>query len=340
MSARVCLIVNPAAGGGHAGRVAPDVMGALSAHGLQVARHDASDPPHARRLALAGARGGQIVAVLGGDGLVGAVAEALRDVPDALLAVLPAGRGNDLARVLGIARDPVAACETVLSGVPRAMDLGEVRPTGAGGQAEGRARTFVGIASAGFDSDANRIANEAPSRLGELVYAYGALRALLCWRPARFEIELDPPGPRYELTGYSIAMANSQAYGGGMRMAPNALIDDGLLDVIAIEHMPRLRLLANMPRVFRGTHVRMREVRVFCASEIEITASRPFTLYADGDPICQLPARIAVVPSAVNVLVPAQSATSAFGKEPGVTRRARTSSPPGGAVAADLVPPG
>ena len=95
-----------------------------------------------------------------------------------MLGVLPGGRGNDLARVLGIPRDALEACAVIASGKPRAVDLGEVLATG-----PEPPRAYVGIASVGFDSDANRIANEAPSWLGGLVYVYGALRALASWKP-------------------------------------------------------------------------------------------------------------------------------------------------------------
>src|SRR4029077_9706572 len=99
----------------------------------------------------------------------------------------------------------------------------------AGGQA------FVGIASVGFDSEANRIANEAPAWLGGLVYAYGALRALASWRPAHFEIELDPPGERHGFMAYTVGACNSKTYGGGMKAAPDAILDDGLLEVVVLE---------------------------------------------------------------------------------------------------------
>jgi len=289
----VCLLVNPVAGGGRAGRLAPAVERALAGHGLGVRRCDTRDLDHARTLALQAAQTGEIVAVLSGDGMVGAVADVLRGVPDSLLAVLPGGRGNDLARVLGIPTDPVAACAVVAAGHSRPLDLGEV---------DGHA--FIGIASAGFDSDANRIANEAPARLGNLVYAYGALRALLSWRAARFEVELEPSGERLSFSGYTIAAANSGVYGGGMRLAPDARLDDGLLDIVAIEHVGRLRFLASLPKVFRGTHVRLPSVRVLRAAAVSISADRPFTLYADGDPIAQLPARVRALPGAVRVLVP------------------------------------
>jgi YegS/Rv2252/BmrU family lipid kinase len=236
--------------------------------------------------------------------MVGALADALRVVPGAVLGVLPGGRGNDLARVLGIDQDAIAACSTIANGVPRAMDLGEV--SGISGGQPGRA--FVGIASAGFDSDANRIANEAPVWLGGLVYAYGALRALLSWRPARFEIELDPPGERHSFTAYSIGAANSKAYGGGMRAAPDAMLDDGLLEVLVLENVGKLRFLTRiLPRVFRGTHVHEPCVRVFRAQEISVSADRPFTMYADGDPIGELPVRVRALRGTITMLTAAAS---------------------------------
>jgi YegS/Rv2252/BmrU family lipid kinase len=291
---RVCLIVNPAAGGGKSGRLGPELERRMRGHGLTVRRVETRDLQHARDLALEAAGLGETVVALSGDGMIGTIADALRSIPGATLGLLPGGRGNDFARVLGIPNDPQAACATIAEGHPRAVDMGEVA-----------GRAFVGIASAGFDSDANRIANEAPSWLGGLVYAYGALRALASWRPATFEIELDPPGERYKFTGYSIGTANSKAYGGGMYAAPDALLDDGLLEVVTMAHMSRWRFLSSvLPRVFKGTHVELPAVRVFRAAEVTISADRPFTMYADGDPIGELPVRVRAVKGAVNVIVP------------------------------------
>jgi YegS/Rv2252/BmrU family lipid kinase len=306
--APVCLIVNPSAGGGKAGRVAPDVERTLREQGLEVRRVDTRDLDHARELAEHGARAGETVVVLSGDGLIGVVADVLRHFPSAVLGVLPGGRGNDLARVLGIPKDPIAACAVIARGVPRAIDLGEV-----GGQA------FVGIASAGFDSEANRIANEAPAWLGGLVYAYGALRALASWRPAHFEIELDPPGERLRFMAYTVGAANSKTYGGGMRAAPGAMLDDGLLEVVVLETVSKLKFLTKLlPKVFKGTHVELPSVHVFRAAAVELSADRPFTMYADGDPIGELPVRVSAVGGAVSVLVPADApaASSAFSSPP------------------------
>jgi YegS/Rv2252/BmrU family lipid kinase len=220
--------------------------------------------------------------------------------------VLPGGRGNDFARVLGIPDDAVAACATVAAGVSRPIDLGLV-------ESDGVRRAFIGIASLGFDSEANRIANDAPAWLGGQVYAYAALRALTSWRPAHFEIELDPPGERHSFSGYTVAAANSRSYGGGMRMAPEALLDDGLLEVIAVEHVSKASFLANLPKVFAGTHVQLPSVRTFRASEVAIAADRPFTAYADGDPIGELPLRVSALRGAISMIVPANATAPPFG---------------------------
>jgi YegS/Rv2252/BmrU family lipid kinase len=291
----MCLIVNPAAGGGRAGRIAPAAERALRAHGIELRREDTRDLEHARELAAAAAAREEAVIALGGDGLIGALADALRHTPGSVLGVIPGGRGNDLARVLAIPTEPEAAAAIIAAGHTRPLDLGVVED-----------RAFVGIASAGFDSDANRIANEAPAWLGQLVYAYGALRALIAWRPARFELELDPPGERRTYTGYTVGACNSRAYGGGMLAAPDALLDDGQLEVTILEDVSRWAFLTRiLPKVFKGTHVHEPGVQVFRARELLLSADRPFTMYADGDPIGELPVRVRALPAAVAVLTPA-----------------------------------
>jgi len=301
--APVCLIVNPAAGGGRAGRLAPTALEALREHGLTVSRSDTRDLGHARELAAQAAGRGETVVALGGDGLIGVLADALRDVPGALLGIIPGGRGNDLARVLSIPDEPRAAAAIVAHGRARPVDLGLVEPH----DGAGAGQAFIGIASVGFDSEANRIANEAPSWLGGLVYAYGALRALIAWRPARFELELEPPGERHVFSAYTVGACNSKTYGGGMRAAPGAMLDDGLLEVVVLENVSKLTFLTRIfPKVFKGTHVHEPHVHVFRAREIALDADRPFAMYADGDPIGQLPVRVRALAGAITMLLPAQ----------------------------------
>ena len=290
------MIVNPAAGGGRAGRHLAGVRAELARLGIEHRIERTKDLPHARELARAAAAAGEAAVAYGGDGLVGAVAGALGRT-EGVLGVLPGGRGNDFARVLGIGGDPVAACRVLAAGRVRPLDLGTAEGPGQ------PARTFVGIASCGFDSEANRIANETRLVRGNLVYAYGAMRALATWRPATFSILLDGER-RITHTGYSFAGANSAAFGGGMFLAPAASLEDGLLDVVLVGASPRLRYLRMLPTVFKGTHVNLPEVTVLRARRVEVEADRPFIMYADGDPLCDLPVSLGVQPGAVRTLVP------------------------------------
>ena len=288
----LALIVNPSAGGGRAHKALPAVQESLAALGLEHHVERTTSLEHARELGRAAASAGETAVALGGDGLIGAVAGALRET-GGVLGVLPGGRGNDFARALGIPLEPRAACEVLAGGVIKELDLGE---------ADGR--TFIGIASCGFDSEANRVANETRLVRGNLVYAYGALRALIGWRPATFTVELDGGAPR-TATGYTVAAANSKAYGGGMWLAPDASLEDGLLDVVIVGDVPKARFLRLLPTVFKGEHVRQPGVEVLRCRELRISAERSFEMYADGDPIASLPVTVRALPSAIKVLVPA-----------------------------------
>ncbi|HWF55950.1 MAG TPA: diacylglycerol kinase family protein [Solirubrobacteraceae bacterium] len=285
------LIVNPSAGGGRAGRALDSVCAELAAHGLDHHVETTNGLEHAAELARAAVVAGELAVAFGGDGLIGAVAGALAGT-DGVLGVLPGGRGNDFARGLGIPLKPVAACAILSNGALSELDLGTAGE-----------RTFIGIASCGFDSDVNRIANESRIIRGNLVYSYATVRALFSWRRASFTVTLDGGEPR-RFTGYSVAVANTAYFGGGMRLAPQALVDDGLLEVVTITDLSRLRFLRLLPTVFSGSHVKQAVVGVARASRVEIAADRPFTLYADGEAIAELPVTVSVLPRAVKVMVP------------------------------------
>jgi YegS/Rv2252/BmrU family lipid kinase len=250
----------------------------------------APDLESACRVAREAATAGKVVTAVGGDGLVGPLAGVLMNGLGPL-AVIPAGRGNDFARVVGIPFDPVAAARVAATGDERLIDV-----------AEANGRPYIGIASLGFDSDANRIANEARLIRGNLVYLYAALKALAGWRPARFEVVVD--GEAVSVTGYSVAVANSKAYGGGMFVAPHAELDDGRLDVMTIDGVSKLKFLLNLPKVFKGTHVELENVSFRAGSRIEVSADRPFVVYADGDPVTELPMRVDIHRQSLRLIAP------------------------------------
>ena len=290
MDRAVRLIVNPSAGAGRAARLLPDVEAALRSHGIAFRVDRTTSIEHARELAREAREAGEIAAAMGGDGIAGAVAEEIHGT-DALMAVVPGGRGNDLARKLGIGHDPVAAVDLIAAGRERRIDVAE-----AGG------RIYVGILSAGFDSDVNEIANSTRLPLGTLVYLYGALRALARWKPAHWNVTVD--GTEHEFTGYAVAIANSGVFGGGMWLVPDAQIDDGLLDVAFTTARPKLSYLRGLGQVFKGAHVGKPGFELTQGREITFRADRPFTAYADGDPIADLPATVRVKPGALRVIAP------------------------------------
>src|SRR4051794_4455471 len=293
MDRDACLLVNPSAGGGKAARILPDVEAELRRLDVRFRTVPTRSLEHASEEASAAAGQGEAVVTLSGDGLIGHICGVLAATPGALLGVLPGGRGNDFARVLGIPLEAIPACSVLVGGTPRALDIGDVD-----------GRPFIGIASLGFDSVANKLANEAPAWLGSQVYAYAALRALLGWKHARFTVELqDAEATSFE--GWSVGAANSKAYGGGMYAAPDAELDDGLLDLVLCAKTSKLGFLKILGRIFKGTHVELPNITVLRAQSVRISADRPFTVYADGDPIGELPVTIRAIPGALDVLCPA-----------------------------------
>src|SRR5579875_179529 len=177
MAEQICLVGNPQAGSGQAHNIASAVQERLRARGFAVRTVRVVAREEVSALAESAGAEGETLVAIGGDGIIAAAADGLRRAGGGRLGVIPAGRGNDLARTLGIPRQPTAACEVIAAGATRALDLGVIGD-----------RAFIGIASVGFDSEANRAANEAPAFLGGGAYAYGAMRALARWRPAHFEV--------------------------------------------------------------------------------------------------------------------------------------------------------
>ncbi|HET8975995.1 MAG TPA: diacylglycerol kinase family protein [Solirubrobacterales bacterium] len=288
---RNALIVNPSSGAGRGRHLLPDAEEAMNAHGLAHRTIVTRSYEHGVEEARAAAEAGETPVVMSGDGLIGAVGGALANTGTAM-GILPGGRGNDFARVLGIPGEVTEAVAVLASGTVREVDVGEVN-----------GKRFLCIASLGFDSDANRIANETKWIRGNLVYAYAALRALAAWKPATFSLSLD--GRHREVRGYAVAVANSKAYGGGMFVAPDAVLDDGLFDVVCTAGVSKLRFLTGLPKVFKGTHVEKDEVSVERAAEVRVEADRPFAVYADGEHISDLPATMRVLPRALRVIAPA-----------------------------------
>jgi YegS/Rv2252/BmrU family lipid kinase len=286
----LALFVNPASAGGKSMKLLPRVEQALDERRIVFRVQRTRGLKHGIQQALLAVEAGELPVVMSGDGLVGAIGGALAGA-ETPLGIVPGGRGNDLARVLGIPDDPEGAVEVLAAGHVRKIDVGEAN-----------GKPFLGIVSVGFDSECNRRANEVHFMRSNLVYVYSLLRTLVTWKPARFTIRVGEEQIR--LTGYSVSVANNRAFGGGMLIAPDAELDDGEFDIVAIGEVGKLRFVSNLPKVFKGTHVEEDEIRVFRASRLELSASRPFPVYADGEHLTDLPVSLRLLPQALSVLAP------------------------------------
>ncbi|HWC49983.1 MAG TPA: diacylglycerol kinase family protein [Solirubrobacterales bacterium] len=284
------LLVNPSSAGGKSLKLLPRVEAALDARRAVFRVEKTRSLEHGVELALRAVELGEIPVVVSGDGLLGAVGGAMAgtEVP---LGLIPAGRGNDLARALGIPDEPEAAIATVLAGESRRIDVGEAN-----------GKRFLGIASVGFDSECNRLANEVHWLRGNLVYAYSMPRTLIGWRSARFTLAVGEE--RKRISGYFVAVANNSVYGGGMYIAPDAQLDDGEFDVVSIGEGGKLQFLWGLKDVLKGEHLKKNSVDVFRTPRLELDASRPFPVYADGDHLTDLPVSLRVLPRSLSILVP------------------------------------
>ena len=299
---RFSLLVNPAAGRGRAVRAMPTVTATLDAAGASYEVHESTSLRHAAELAAGAAAAGCVIVAVGGDGMAGALAGTAARLR-ASYGIIPAGRGNDLARVLGIPFDPAAAAACLAAGETRQIDLiGVATP----GEPE---VVVAGSVYAGVPSVAGEIANSARWLKGPLVYPVAALRAVASWRPAQFRVCGD--GGQHDFAGYAVVVANSAYFGAGMMVAPPARIDDGVLDLVLMRHGPKLAFVRALAKIKDGSHTSLAEVSLERDSAVTLTVDRAMPVAADGETLpfaAPLPAgtplRIRALPAALTVIVP------------------------------------
>jgi YegS/Rv2252/BmrU family lipid kinase len=302
------VIANPMSGAGSTGRRwrriearLRDVLGALEVEHTR-------GPRDAARLAREGVRAGvERIVVAGGDGTLSEVAAGLLSAGlggYAEIACLPLGTGGDFARTAGLPRDLDAAIEVARSGKPRPIDAARVRFRGRGGRED--TAFCVNVASLGVSGLVVELVNRTNKALGGTAsFLLGTVRAIASWRchPVRLCVdgELLHDGPLV-----LAAAANGGYFGGGMRVAPQARCDDGLLDVVVVSELSRAGLLRRLPTIYRGTHLRDAAVLAGRGSVVEADAEPgSVPLEIDGEPLGTLPARIDVLPGALVLLGPA-----------------------------------
>lgn len=286
-------VVNPTAGGATGAAALLKVARLLREAGAELETEYSRSLAHARELARRAGERGRVVLAVGGDGITGGVGGALSGT-GAVFGVIPAGRGNDFARALGLPGDAESLARILLDGTPRAVDTIEVT------SAVHDRTVVLGSVYAGVDALANRHANRARLLRGTASYYAGALRAISTWRPARYRVTVD--GQEYAYAGYTAVAANSGYYGSARLVAPGARLDDGLLDVVMIHDAPRRLFFALMKELDTGAHVNRPQVRVVQGKEIHIEADRGIPYGADGEVEAFLPVTARVLPGALRVL--------------------------------------
>lgn len=286
-------VVNPTAGGSTGAAALLPLAGLLRAAGAEVEVEYSRGLDHARELARGAGREGRVVLAVGGDGMAGCVGGALAGT-DALLGLVPAGRGNDFARALGLPSAAPDLARLLLHGEPRRVDAIEVSTPGR------PPLTGLGSVYAGVDALANRYANDSRLTRGAASYYLGGLRAVLGWRHAGYRITVD--GVLHERRGFTVVAANSPFYGFGRRIAPGASVDDGMLDVVVIREASRLIFFSVMNELKTGSHVRRPQVEVLHGREIRIEADRDLPYGIDGEVDSVLPVTARVLPGALSVL--------------------------------------
>jgi diacylglycerol kinase (ATP) len=230
----------------------------------------------------AASEGRERILVSGGDGSLHYAARGLAG-SDCALGIVPTGSGNDLARAIGVEFKPLKAVERALAGTPRRIDLGSVNQ-----------RPYLGVVGIGFDGEVAKYVNEMTGWSGgPFAYPYALMRTLWRFEPPTIRVEHEEG--LFDGRAMMALLANSPYFGGGMRIAPDAILDDGLLDLIIVEEVPRSLLLALFPRVYRGSHIGHPRVHHLRVRRAKLSADRPLTCFADGEPLMPLPAEGATV---------------------------------------------
>lgn len=298
------LLVSSMSAGGRSVSIGPTVVRILRAGGwsVRVSVTTSSDDP----TALAASSTEDVVAALGGDGYIAAVARGCHE-SSALFAPLPGGRGNDLCRALGIGADPLRRAralaplgfrdegdEDALSERSRMMDGIWVE------SAAGR-RLVLGIISLGLDARANILANESWLNHGPLAYGYGAFAALATYRPGRVEAVVD--GQERDLAGWVTSISNSGCFGGGIRLVPSSNLHDGRIELCHVDPLPFSTVLPILAKIVVGRSAVHPAIEVEQVTTVEIREPKGLVAMADGDRVASVPFTASAAPQIVNVLL-------------------------------------
>jgi diacylglycerol kinase (ATP) len=299
------FLVNPLSGGGAASAAVVPVARILRDAGAAVDVTYSPGPRETLDIVDAAVARGKVVVSVGGDGMLSSIAGQVA-ARGGILGLVPAGRGNDFARMVGIIPEPAGVAQVLLSGTPTSTDLLCLR------LADRPARVVAGSVYCGVDAVAGAIVDKVRWMPDRLQYPYAAVHSLATYKPIEARVVVDDT--TYDFCAATVVVANSAYYGSGMKVAPSASVADGLLDVVVIEAASRRSLIRALPKVYDGAHVDLPQVHVLRGRSVEVSGTPGVPIGGDGEPLGHLPgdpaspAVIDVMPGALSLLLPTGAA--------------------------------
>jgi diacylglycerol kinase (ATP) len=293
------FLVNPLSGGGAAPAAVVPVARLLRDAGAAVEVTYSPGPQATLDLVNAAVARGDVVVAVGGDGMLSSIAGQVAK-KGGVLGMIPAGRGNDFARMLALPDQPEEVAKVLLEGTETATDLISITLPGH------EPRLVAGSVYSGVDARAGEIVDKVRWMPAKLQYPYAAVHSLATYVPSTFTLVVD--GETHTFVAATVVIANSGYYGKGMHIAPDASVSDGLLDVVVIEAASRREMMKALPKVYDGTHVGLDQVTVMRGMTVEISGSPSVPMGGDGEPLGMLPtsagapASVQVLPGALRVL--------------------------------------
>lgn len=302
----IFVLVNPVSANGSTREVWPKIEEEMKQRGLEFETHMTTAAGSATQAVRQALKDGKttIIAV-GGDGTANEVVNGFFEGetpinPDARLGIISRGTGCDLIKTLGIPKDYPGALDVIAANRERKIDLALMEYTQDDGT-PGR-RWFANIADAGLGATVCKRVNRVSKSAGGLLsYLSGTLWSVLSYKNRWARIAVD--GEQiFEGSLVLAAVANGNYFGGGMHLAPIARIDDGKLDLILVRGLGKLRLLVNLLRIYRGTHLSHPKISTYRVDEVEINGEKPLEIEMDGETPGNSPVKISVRPGAIKVL--------------------------------------
>lgn len=297
------VIINPVAGAGATAKKWPQIKYLLNSLGLRFEYDLTEAPGHATELAKSAAEEGyELVVSVGGDGTINEVVNGLYNagrIEVVTLGIISTGAGSDYIRTIGIPGHFKRACQRLMNPRRVVLDVGVVEYFSSG---RGAKRLFVNSASLGLGAEVVKATSQRFKTLGRKAsYLMSYLTTFLSYKNRDVSVEVD--GEAESRKVYTIVVSNGRYAGGGMLIAPDAELTDGLLNIMTIGDMNKLDLLLSLPRVYNGTHLTLPKVTVKKAKEARISATKEISLEADGELLGEAPAYLYVLPGALNVAI-------------------------------------